>query len=105
MDGFQRMLENIEKLPQDWEEHQIPAAAWAVFPVHGAMPDAMPKVWKRIFSEWFPATGYEHAGGPEMEIYPTDADPSTEDYYSEIWIPIKNMKANTWTFCSCAYFL
>lgn len=79
----------MENVPSDWEEKEIPAASWAVFPVHGAMPDAMPKIWERIFSEWFPATGYEHAGGPEMEVYLSDADPSSEDYYSEIWIPIK----------------
>lgn len=80
---------NIETVPDDWEEKQIPAASWAVFPVHGAMPDAMPKAWGRIFSEWFPATGYQHAGGAEMEVYTSDADPSSEDYYSEIWIPVK----------------
>ncbi|RTQ95043.1 AraC family transcriptional regulator [Lysinibacillus telephonicus] len=79
---------NIEHIPSNWEERQIPSATWAVFPVHGAMPDAMPKVWDRIFSEWFPSTGYEHAGGPEIEVYPSNADPSSEDYYSEIWIPI-----------------
>ncbi len=81
---------NIDNVPNDWEEREIPAATWAVFPVHGAMPDAMPRVWDRIFSEWFPATGYEHSGGPEMEVYLSDGDPSSEDYYSEIWIPIKN---------------
>lgn len=80
---------NIDQIPVDWEERQVPSATWAVFPVHGAMPDAMPRVWERIFSEWFPATGYEHAGGPEMEVYLSDADPSSEEYYSEIWIPIK----------------
>lgn len=80
---------NIESLPVDWEERQIPAATWAVFPVRGPMPDAMPKVWQRIFSEWFPSTGYEHAGGPEMEVYLSDANPSSADYYSEIWIPVK----------------
>lgn len=80
---------NISELPQDWEEREIPAATWAVFPVHGAMPAAMPKVWNRIYSEWFPATGYEHAGGPEMEVYCSPADPYSEDYYSEIWIPVK----------------
>ncbi|KGR86189.1 AraC family transcriptional regulator [Lysinibacillus odysseyi] len=80
---------NIKKIPNDWEEREIPAATWATFPVRGAMPDAMPKVWDRIFSEWFPATGYEHAGGPEMEVYLSNADPSSEDYYCEIWIPIK----------------
>ncbi len=80
---------NIEQIPFDWEERQIPSATWAVFPVYGAMPDAMPRAWERIFFEWFPATRYEHTGGPEMEVYVSDADPSLEDYYSEIWIPIK----------------
>ncbi|MGM9950956.1 MAG: GyrI-like domain-containing protein [Lysinibacillus sp.] len=80
---------HAEPIPSDWEERQIPEATWAVFPVRGAMPDAIQKAWGRIFSEWFPATGYEHAGGPEMEVYLSDADPSAEDYYSEIWIPVK----------------
>ena len=80
---------NNEQILQDWKEVIIPAANWAIFPVYGAMPHAMPKVWERIFSEWFPSTGYEHSGGPEMEVYLSDKDPSSEDYYSEIWIPIK----------------
>lgn len=80
---------NIDHLPNDWEEKQIPSATWAVFPVHGAMPHSMTKAWERIFSEWFPSTGYEHADGPEMEVYLSDSDSSSEDYYSEIWIPIK----------------
>lgn len=80
---------NSEQIPVDWETRQIPAATWAIFPVHGAMPNAMPKIWERIFSEWFPATGYEHSGGPEMEVYLSDADPYSKDYYSEIWVPLK----------------
>src|SRR5690606_27642524 len=80
---------NIENVPADWEEREIPPLTWAVFPVHGAMPDSMPKVWERIFSEWFPSTGYEHAEGPEMEVYLSDGDPSSDDYYSEIWVPVK----------------
>ncbi|WP_028778707.1 AraC family transcriptional regulator [Shimazuella kribbensis] len=66
----------------------IPASKWAVFEVHGPMPDAMPKIWKQIFSEWFPSSGYEHAGTPELEVY-SDDDPSNPNLYSEIWIPIK----------------
>lgn len=80
---------NIDHVPSDWEEREIPAETWAVFPVHGAMPDAIQKSWERIFSEWFPATRYEHSGGPEMEVYSSNGDPSSEDYYSEIWIPVK----------------
>ncbi|MFD2923231.1 AraC family transcriptional regulator [Halobacillus naozhouensis] len=66
----------------------IPASKWAVFEVHGAMPDAMQKVWKQIFSEWFPSGGYEHAGTPELEVYTAD-DPYSPNCYSEIWIPVK----------------
>lgn len=67
---------------------EIPASKWAVFEVHGPMPDAMPKVWKQIFSEWFPSSGYKHAGTPELEVY-SDENPSSPDLYSEIWIPVK----------------
>ncbi|WP_066298820.1 AraC family transcriptional regulator [Bacillus sp. FJAT-29937] len=67
----------------------IPAAKWVVFEVHGPMPEAMQKTWKKIYSEWFPTSGYEHAEGvPQLEVYPDD-DASSSDYYSEIWIPVK----------------
>ncbi|MEW9677280.1 GyrI-like domain-containing protein [Lentibacillus sp. L22] len=55
-----------------------------MFEVHGAMP----KTWKQIFSEWFPSSGYKHAGTPELEVY-LDENPSSPDLYSEIWIPVK----------------
>lgn len=81
-------VESDRNLSSDWEERVIPASTWAIFPVIGPMPDAIPKVWERIFAEWFPATGYEHAGGPELEVYPTDGDVTAEDHHCEIWIPI-----------------
>lgn len=69
---------------------KIPAQTWAVFEATGPLPKSIQAVWDRIFSEWFPSTGYEHANAPELEIYPT-GDTSAEDYYCEIWIPIKKM--------------
>lgn len=75
-------------LPKTLLQYEIPASKWAVFEVHGPMPDAMPRVWKQIFSEWFPSSGYEPAGTPELEVY-TDQNPSDPDLYSEIWIPVK----------------
>lgn len=74
--------------PDGLSSLEIPASKWAVFEVRGPMPDAMPKVWKQIVSEWFPSSGYEHAGTPELEVY-SDEDPSSPDLYSEIWIPVK----------------
>lgn len=79
---------NKKYIPSSWKEKTIPASTWAVFPVHGPMPKAMVKVWERIFTEWFPSTGYEHAGGPELEVYSSAVNSVDENYYSEVWIPI-----------------
>jgi len=71
-----------------FEEIDIPAAKWAVFPCTGPMPGALQSVWKRIFSEWLPATGNEIADGAQIEFY-YPGDTSSDDYRSEVWIPIK----------------
>ncbi|WP_270179755.1 AraC family transcriptional regulator [Alkalihalobacillus sp. CinArs1] len=73
---------------ENMETLHIPKSRWAIFSVHGAMPHAMQNAWKKIYSEWFPSNGYENAGGPELEVY-AEGNPNSEDYYSEIWIPVK----------------
>ena len=65
----------------------IPVQTWAIFEITGAMPLAMKDMWGRIFSEFFPTTGYEHAQAPEIEWY-SNGDMSDPTYKSEIWIPI-----------------
>lgn len=81
----------VEKLktevPDDLVEKKIPAATWAIFEAIGPIPGALQEVWKRIFSEWFPATGYEHADAPELEIY-LPGNPNDSNYKCEVWIPI-----------------
>ncbi|WP_397379175.1 effector binding domain-containing protein [Paenibacillus sp. YYML68] len=66
---------------------QIPAATWAVFTSVGPMPGAIQELWRRVFQEWFPTTGYEHAEGPDFELYPP-GDARADDYRCEVWIPI-----------------
>ncbi|WP_025028682.1 AraC family transcriptional regulator [Caldalkalibacillus mannanilyticus] len=73
---------------EGFEVLEIPASKWAIFEVHGPMPEAMQNRWKQIISEWFPTSGYQHAGTPDLEVY-TGPDVTSPDYYSEIWIPIK----------------
>lgn len=70
-----------------FSKKDIPAATWAVFTSVGPMPHAIQNLWERIFHEWFPATGYEHAEGPELEVYPP-GDPAADDYQCEVWVPI-----------------
>jgi len=65
----------------------IPASTWAIFTSVGPMPGAIQDLFARIYSEWFPSTGYEHAGTPEMEVYP-EGDAASDDYRCEVWIPV-----------------
>ncbi|RKP51611.1 helix-turn-helix domain-containing protein [Cohnella endophytica] len=74
--------------PEGFALRTIPASTWAIFASVGPMPGAIQSLFARIFQEWFPATGYEHSGGPEMEVYPPDGDTTAEDYRCEVWIPI-----------------
>lgn len=81
----------VEKNDASMEElvvREISTQTWAVFEARGPLPQSIQMIWERIFSEWFPSTGYEHANAPELEIYPT-GDTNAQDYYCEIWIPIK----------------
>lgn len=81
-------------VPDGFVTKTIPAFTWAVFPCRGAMPNAMQEVNQKIFSEWLPnCRDYEFAAGYNIEMY---NDPSNypngvqdENYYSEIWIPVK----------------
>lgn len=66
---------------------EVPKLSFAVFESIGPIPDALQEVTRRIFSEWFPATKYEHADGPEFEVY-LPGDMQAEDYKSEVWIPV-----------------
>lgn len=75
------------EIPQGMETLDIPKLTWAVFESVGPMPGAIQDVWKRIFSEWFPSSGYEHAKGPELEVY-EKGDMSKPDYKSRVWIPV-----------------
>ena len=79
--------------PPNLEETVIPAATWAIFEVAGAMPKAIQESWSRIFSEWLPSSGYDHAKAPEIEWYGY-GDIASPTYRSEIWIPVVR-KAST----------
>lgn len=72
---------------KEYTVRTIPASAWAVFTSVGPIPGAIQKVWECIFQEWFPATGYEHADAPKLEVYPP-GNTKAVDYQCEVWIPI-----------------
>lgn len=66
---------------------EIPARDWAVFPTQGPFPKTMQDIWARIYTEWFPSSGYRHAGGPSL-VWSESPDITSPTYRNEIWIPV-----------------
>jgi AraC family transcriptional regulator len=53
----------------------------------GPFPETLQNIWGRIYSEWFPTSGYEQAKGPEM-LWNENKDMTSPTYRSEIWVPV-----------------
>lgn len=84
-----------KEVPDGFITKVIPKHTWAVFACKGPMPKALQEVNEKIYSEWLPnCRDYEIAAGYNIERYTnvTDYPKGNEDenYYSEIWIPIRN---------------
>ncbi|MCB8814691.1 effector binding domain-containing protein [Desulfosporosinus sp. SRJS8] len=78
-----------DTLPKGYVSANIPAATWAVFESVGALPETLTDIIRRIYSEWFPATGYQHdLCTPVLEVYP-EGDKFSPDYRCEYWVPLK----------------
>jgi len=73
----------------DFTKLSVPAMNWAIFPTEKHTQDQTTEkvqaLWKRIFPEWFPTSGYEHADAPEFEMYYRADD---DKYIAEVWIPV-----------------
>lgn len=82
---------DVKNIPAGFEVIHIPAETWAVFESIGPMPAAIQDVTKRIYSEWFPSTGYEHGSEHELEVY-LPGDQFSKEYRSQMWIPIVKKK-------------
>ncbi|MBE6087819.1 MAG: AraC family transcriptional regulator [Clostridium beijerinckii] len=82
------------EIPNGFVTKIIPKHTWAVFACKGAMPKSLQDMNRKIFSEWLPnCKDYEIAAGYNIEMYTDIADypkgNQDENYYSEIWIPVK----------------
>ena len=74
----------------DFAVLKVEAGTWAVFESIGPFPETLQNVWGRIYSEWFPSSGYEAVEGPEI-LWNESPDTSNPKYRSEIWVPVKKI--------------
>lgn len=88
-DGFDYWIAaaSSKPCPAEFGRLNVPACKWAIFEVEGPIPGAIQEAFVNIFSEWLPASGYEHAAAPEIERY-FPGDMFSPSYKSEIWIPV-----------------
>jgi AraC family transcriptional regulator len=71
-------------IPENYTRLNVSAHTWVVF---SEQKCEMQNMWRRIYTEWFPTSGYEQVEGPTFEMYYGQA--SHENGFGEIWIPVK----------------
>ncbi|MFN8610922.1 MAG: AraC family transcriptional regulator [Vulcanimicrobiota bacterium] len=74
--------------PEGLECLQVGPSSWAVFESVGPFPQTMQDVWARIYSEWFPTSGYQHNEGPEL-VWCEQRDISLPNFRCQIWVPVR----------------
>lgn len=76
-------------VPDDFTRLAVPSFMWAIFPTDEkgsrTAGQQVQDIWKRLFTEWFPTSGYEHADGPEFEMYWNKGEGI---YKAEVWVPV-----------------
>ncbi|MCL2574851.1 MAG: AraC family transcriptional regulator [Defluviitaleaceae bacterium] len=83
--GFYYICSATDKpVPDGMLEVQVPKHTWAIFPGSGH-PSSIGDLFKRIYSEWQPTSGYEWADMIEIEVY-LDDDETNMRY--EVWMPV-----------------
>lgn len=73
------------------EKFEIPAATWAVFRTKGTLHQKihpLDTLAARIYTEWMPSAGYVKSMEYEIQVY-GPGNTASDDYVSEIWIPVK----------------
>jgi len=76
---------------RDLARLEVAPTTWAAFEAAGPFPETLQNVWGRIYSEWFPSSGYELAPGPEI-LWNEGKDTTSPTFRSEIWIPVAKIR-------------
>lgn len=68
-----------------FEDYMVPASTWAIFLGTGTN-QSVQELERRIFTEWFPTSGYEYGDAPDIEVY---INPDPQNTIFEVWVPVK----------------
>lgn len=86
--GSNRYMIAVEGKLENCECFELPSAEWMVFRSIGPLSSNLSVLWKSIYKEVLPASGYDqNLNIPTIEKY-GKGDCEAEDYMIEVWIPI-----------------
>lgn len=95
--GFE-VAEEQELTNTELAYRTVPASTYAVFTTQPAPREQFTEMiqgtWEEIFRNWFPASGYEHAGTSDLEWY-DDKSNDPAHMQMDIYIPIKKKAVTT----------
>ncbi len=74
-----------KQIPHGMAELHIPASTWAIFPCREKDTLKIQEFQKKMIMDWLPASGYEFAQAPDIEVYDTEG-------IMEIWLPVAKVK-------------
>lgn len=84
---------DFENVPEGLACREFGEAEYAVFTTpkvpEEQFSNSIQSTWQAIFGEWFPHSGYEHAGKPEFELYDARSGPGNELWQMDIYVPVK----------------
>lgn len=66
---------------------EVPAAEYAIVPLHGSIPSCIHVGWKYVMGTFFEEQGYRHADTPDFEVY-LPGDMHSPDYQMQLWVPV-----------------
>ena len=81
-------------LPVGMTMYELKHSKWAKFRCVGAMPTAIQQLSERIWKEWVPSSSYYEPLGETCIEWYSDGDPNSDEYVSEIWLPVRDKPLN-----------
>ncbi len=87
--GIGNFKDKCKVIPKDFQTFKVPAGLWGKFYAKGKMPETIQNLWKEVFDNWLPNSGYRACGGFDFEYY-TDGDTDSDNYVSGIWIMLES---------------
>ena len=80
------------KLPKDFATFNVPAQTYRVFRLAldgGPLGPQIQGAMREIFEIRVPQAGWQLSGGPDLEVYPADFNPTKKGATLDLYVPVK----------------